>query len=82
MKEKPKGSERVDLKEVKNLPPECEQCTEECYNCDYAGKRWILSEKEELLLRRKMLLRAVVRYQREIEIIDKQLQKMEQTEQV
>lgn len=38
--------------EVSPLPPECIQCDEdECYNCDNAGKRWVLSEEDEQSLR-------------------------------
>ena len=60
--------------EVDVLPPECGACMEkDCYHCDHAGKRWILSEKEELLLRRKMLLRAVERQQQEISRIDERV---------
>lgn len=34
--------------EANPLPLECENCQEEeCYNCDYAMKRWYLSEDDE-----------------------------------
>ncbi len=49
----------------------------DCYHCDHAGKRWILSEKEELLLRRKMLLRAVERQQQEISRIDERVRALD-----
>ena len=60
--------------EVKRLPVECVNCQEEeCYNCDYAGKRWQLSREDELLLRRKGLVKGIERLQRQVEEIDKEL---------
>jgi len=38
--------------EAKPLPLECENCQEEeCYNCDFAMKRWCLSEEDEERMR-------------------------------
>ena len=38
--------------EADPLPVECEICQEvECYNCDYAMKRWYLSEEDEQRMR-------------------------------
>lgn len=38
--------------EADPLPVECEICQEaECYNCDYAMKRWYLSEEGEQRMR-------------------------------
>ena len=60
--------------EVNPLPVECESCKEEdCYNCDFAGKRWHLSEIDELMIRRKGLVKAIVRLQRQVDTIDCQL---------
>ena len=60
--------------EVERLPVECASCQEkECYNCDYAGKRWQLSREDELLLRRKRLVKGIERLQRQIEEIDREL---------
>lgn len=60
--------------EANPLPVECQNCEEEdCYNCDYAGKRWYLSEEDELKVRRKGLMKAVERLQRQIKEIDKKL---------
>ena len=60
--------------EANPLPAECEKCEEEdCYNCDYAGKRWYLSEEDELRVRRKGLVKAVECLQRQIKEIDKKL---------
>lgn len=42
--------------EADPLPLECENCPEEeCYNCDYAGKRWYLSEEDYQKLQQKWL---------------------------
>ena len=49
-----------------------------CYHCDHAGKRWYLSQKDDLLLRRKMLLKSIARTQKQIEEIDKELALMEE----
>ena len=60
--------------EVVPLPKECEGCTEDdCYECDFAGKRWVLSERDNLLLKRQLAVQAISRFQKEIEKIDKRL---------
>ena len=63
--------------EINQLPAECSGCEQQsCYNCDNAGKRWILSEKDDLVLRRRMLEKAILRAQRQIEEIDRELAKI------
>ena len=48
--------------EADPLPVECQDCQEEdCYNCDHAGKRWYLSQEDDLRIRRKGLLKAIDR---------------------
>ena len=60
--------------EANPLPAVCQNCQEEeCYNCDYAGERWTLSKADELRVRRKGLLKAIERLQREIAEIDREL---------
>ena len=60
--------------EVSPLPKACQDCHEpDCYECDYAGERWVLPKKHELLLQKKMKEQAIRRFQRQIEEIDKQL---------
>lgn len=64
--------------EVENLPKECRNCTEEdCYQCDIAGKRWVLAKKDHLLNNRAIMVRAIQRLQRKIAIIDAELEKMQ-----
>ena len=60
--------------EAKPLPAECQHCRKgDCSNCDHAGKRWFLTRKDELTLRRKQLLKAIARMERQIEAIDREL---------
>ena len=64
--------------EANPLPAVCQNCQEEeCYNCDYAGKRWTLSQADELRVRRKGLLKAIDRLQRQVEAIDAELEVLE-----
>ena len=59
---------------MRRLVMECVDCQEEeCYNCDHAGERWQLSREDELLLRRKRLVKGIERLQRQIEEIDREL---------
>jgi hypothetical protein len=67
--------------EANPLPTECQNCEEEdCYNCDHAGKRWYLSAVDELRVRRKGLVKAVERLQRQIDDIDEKLAQLEEVE--
>lgn len=64
--------------EANPLPAVCLNCQEEeCYNCDYAGERWTLSKADELRVRRKGLLKAIDRLQRQVKAIDEELQALE-----
>ena len=61
--------------EADPLPVACLRCRhEDCYNCDHAGERWLLKREDELRLKRKMLTRAILRLQRQIEAIDRELE--------
>ena len=60
--------------EVTPLPEECGACTEtDRYNCDYAGKRWVLQRRQELLLKRKGILKSIARLEKQLEVIDNEL---------
>lgn len=60
------------------LPAECQLCEEkDCWECDYAGTRWVLSERDRLIYARKLKEQAIVRFQRQIAEIDRQLEKLE-----
>ena len=63
--------------EANPLPPECENCNEDCYECDTAGKRWYLSKADELRIRRKGLIKAIERLERQIHEIDAELEVIE-----
>lgn len=64
--------------EANPLPAVCQNCQEDdCYNCDYAGERWTLSKADELRVRRKGLLKAIERLQRQVKAIDAELEVLE-----
>ena len=64
--------------EADPLPAVCQNCQEEeRYNCDYAGERWTLSQADELRVRRKGLLKAIERLQRQVKAIDAELEVLE-----
>lgn len=66
-----KGIIGMDWIEVHPLPNERWECQEsDCYNCDYAGKRWMLSTEDALRIRRKGLLKAIARLQKQLKEID------------
>ena len=61
--------------EANPLPIECQECQDEdCGECDVAGKRWYLSRADELRLKRKGLLKAIERMERQIKKIDEELE--------
>ena len=60
--------------EADPISKECMDChAEDCYNCDTAGRRWQLSKDDALKVRRKQLVNAIERLQREIHAIDTEL---------
>ncbi|MBQ2661131.1 MAG: hypothetical protein IJF80_00585 [Clostridia bacterium] len=60
--------------EADPLPVVCQGCQEQdCHGCDYAGMRWYFSPKDELLIRRKGLIKAIERLRRQVDEIDRQL---------
>lgn len=59
--------------EVDPIPEKCRSCLEEeCYNCDTAGERWILSPEDSESVRHKGLLKAMDRLQRKLNAAVKQ----------
>ncbi len=71
----------MDWKEQEELPTACRKCRkEECDNCDHAGERWVLSKRDDLLVRRKMLLRQIDRLHRRLEEIEKALKTIDGNE--
>lgn len=60
------------------LPAQCQSCEEkDCWECDYAGIRWVLSERDRLICARKLKEQTIARFQRQIAEIDRQLEKLE-----
>ena len=49
----------------------------DCAECDTTGKRWYLSEREELLLRKKGIIQAIERLMRQLDEIDAALLRLE-----
>ena len=67
--------------EVHPLPQACVGCKEDCGNCDTAGERWVLFEKEELLVRKKAAQKAMERILQDLADIDRRLEQLNATEQ-
>ena len=67
----------MEYKEVSPLPTVCTNCRmADCDQCDHALERWVLPEKQQLLRRRKMMEKAIARYQRLIAEIDETLSRL------
>lgn len=68
---------RLKYTENASLPAQCQSCEEkDCWECDYAGTRWIFSERDRLIYARKLKEQAIARFQRQIAEIDRQLEKL------
>lgn len=64
--------------EIYPIPEACSNCTQEdCYNCDTAGERWVLSTADELRAERKMMAHTIERLERKIAEIDAQLESLD-----
>lgn len=60
------------------MPEICKSCSElDCTQCNYALDRWTLREKDHLTSLRTLKEKAILRYQREIEAIDKRLAELD-----
>ena len=71
----------IEYIEADPLPLVCQQCKEQyCDECDHAGERWYLSERDELLLQKKAKEQAIRRLQRQIQEIDNKLAALENNE--
>lgn len=67
----------MDYLQDQLLPAECQSCEEkDCWECDYAGTRWIFSERDRLIYARKLKEQAIARFQWQIAEIDRQLEKL------
>ena len=61
------------MKENKNYPPECENCSEDCYNCDTAGEQYHWTAREQLEVERKLTIQAISRYKRQLTEIENKI---------
>ncbi len=69
----------LEWHEADPLPQVCVDCKEaDCWECDNAGLRWVLNPIDELKVKRKGLLKAIERYQKQLAIIDEEIAKLEQ----
>ncbi len=61
--------------EAEPLPQACEQCREpECYNCEVAGQRWVLTEQAKLRIRRNVIRKEIERLLVELSQIECKLE--------
>ena len=68
----------MEWHEANPLPSACVGCKEQdCYHCEYAGLRWQLSCEDELLTRRKMLVKAIERLQKQVAAVDEELKRIQ-----
>jgi hypothetical protein len=65
---------RIEYKEADSLPAECIGCNDDCGSCDFAGLRWQLSKRDQLILQRKMKVKSVERIMREISRLDAEIE--------
>lgn len=64
--------------EADPLPAACQICAgQECGECEHAGERWVLPERDALLIRRKGLERAICRFQRQVDQINRRLRELQ-----
>lgn len=69
----------MEWMEAEVLPNVCKGCEEEdCYNCEYAYLRWKLPQEEELRIRRKMLVKAIERLQKQVMTLDEELKRIQE----
>lgn len=68
----------IEWIEADPLPAECVNCQEEdCWECDTAGKRWYLSQADELRVKRKGLLKSIERLQKQVKSIEADIAQFE-----
>ena len=69
----------MQWEEVIPPPEECRACDgEDCYNCDFAGKRWRLSRRYELNLKRKGVLKSIERLEKQLNAINEELSRLQE----
>ena len=48
--------------EIDPLPETCRNCNDDCYNCENAGDRWILEERDRIRIRMIRKKNQILRY--------------------
>lgn len=66
----------MDWIEVVPLPEACQKCMDEdCYNCDMAGQRWVLSEQAQLQIKHNGICKQLERLLVELSEVDRELER-------
>lgn len=65
--------EMIDLFTNEELPPECRDCLKDCYDCDMLEQKVAYTEREQLVMERKLAEQAIRRYEKRIVEIDRKL---------
>ena len=65
--------EMIDLFTNAELPPECRDCLKDCYDCDMLEQKVAYTEREQLVMERKLAEQAIRRYEKRIVEIDRKL---------
>ena len=63
----------IDLFTNAELPPECRGCLKDCYDCDMLEQKVACTEREQLVMERKLAEQAIHRYEKRIVEIDREL---------
>lgn len=65
--------EMIDLFTNAELPPECRGCLKDCYDCDMLEQKVAYTEREQLVMERKLAEQAIHGYEKRIVEIDRKL---------
>lgn len=63
----------IDLFTNAELPPECRGCLKDCYDYDMLEQKVAYTEREQLVMERKLAEQAIHRYEKRIVEIDRKL---------
>ena len=63
----------IDLFTNAELPPECRDCLKDCYDCDMLEQKVAYTEREQLVMERKLAEQAIRRYETVLATIKRKL---------